>query len=186
MDCLLTLQKSEIYASWNDLVKHFKMCHIFGIWKPTIWQNLKHFVRVIYEKLLLHHGLCCNIFQHEAPKKYLFGQKSQKNLSSLLLLQSKYKKSSLIVYKISYVIWFKVHWTISLLVGATKKVTWVYISIGSNPVRGFEVQDFWRVRVGSNFVFSRFGPGFVWPVSGWTGSKFDLSFRRSSKFITYT
>ena len=44
----------------------------------------------------------------------------------------------------------------------------------SNRVRGFEVQDFWRMRVGSNFDFSRrtwirngskfgfseFGPGF--------------------------
>ena len=33
--CVFTLQKSEIYAWWNDLAKCFKICNIFGIRKPT-------------------------------------------------------------------------------------------------------------------------------------------------------
>ena len=31
---LLTIQKYEFYASWNDVVKYIKFCHNFGIWKP--------------------------------------------------------------------------------------------------------------------------------------------------------
>ena len=30
--CICTLQKSEVYAWWNELAKCFKSCHIFGIY----------------------------------------------------------------------------------------------------------------------------------------------------------
>ena len=31
---LATLQKEDVYASWNVLAKRFKVCHTFGIQKP--------------------------------------------------------------------------------------------------------------------------------------------------------
>ena len=48
----------------------------------------------------------------------------------------------------------------------------VHTSVGSNPVRGFGVRDFWRVRVGSQF-------GFGWQAWVRKGSKFGLRVRRT-------